>query len=398
MKKRFLFRDILGILDKRKINVIVGARQVGKTTLLRQLAEHLSKVGEKVYYFTLEDMDLLADFNESPKNLLSLIDLLVDPVVFIDEIQYLNAPSNFLKYLYDMYQNRMRIVVTGSSAFYIEKKFKDSLAGRKRIFIMPTLSFREFLYFKDREGIVNSILSSGITQTTKRELEISFKEFLVFGGYPEVVTAPDIREKKIILDGIVSSYMKRDVFESGIKRKDKFFSLAKILACQIGSLLNKNELSQFLGISTTAVDNYILALQKSFHITLIPPFYTNIKKEIVKMPKLYFNDIGLRNQLLKDFRPLIDRQDKGHILENISFLYLLERKRDNIKYWRSKTGLEIDFVIDREAIEIKYSCRAKVRKQVSAFNRNHPEIPVRLLCMQDYEKEEQYLLKNLLYE
>jgi len=398
MKKRFLFKDIVGILNKRKIIVIVGARQVGKTTLLKQLEEHLGKSGEKVYYFTLEDMDMLADFNESPKNLLGLIDLAVDPIVFIDEIQYLDNPSNFLKYLYDMHHDKMRLVVTGSSAFYIEKKFKDSLAGRKRVFIMPTISFKEFLYFKDMEDIIDSVLSSGVTRTTKRGLENLFKEFVMFGGYPEVVTTPDTEEKKTILGEIVSSYMKRDIYESGIKREHKFFALAKILAGQIGNLMNKNELSRLLGISLTAVDNYILALQKSFHISLVPPFYTNVTKEIIKMPKLYFNDIGFRNQLLNDFRSFKDRQDKGNILENVFFMYLFGRKWDNIKYWRSKTGLELDFVIDRESIEIKHSCRSKIKRQFSLFKQIHPDISVRLLCMRDYKTEDQYILKNLLYE
>lgn len=398
MKKRFIFSKVLDILDKRKIITIIGSRQVGKTTILKQLEKQLKENGELVYYFTLEDMDILKDFNESPRNLLNLIEISKEPVILIDEIQYLDNPSNFLKYIYDLYHESIRIIVTGSSAFYIDKKFEDSLAGRKRILKMYPLHFREFLYFKDRKNLGDSILSSGLTRTTKRELENLFNEFTIFGGYPEVVVSEDIEEKKSILREISTSYLKRDILESGIRREDKFYALVKILAGQTGGLLNKNELSRLTGVSTTAVDNYIHALQKSLHITLIRPFYTNVTKEIVKMPKLYFNDIGLRNQFLKNFRHLKERQDRGNIIENIFLFYLQDSGIDEIKYWRSKTGLEIDFILNNDAFEVKSNCRESIKKQVSSFHRVHPDIPVKKICMNNYKEESQYLIKRLLYE
>jgi len=396
MKRRFLFSEVLKVLKAKKIAVITGARQVGKTTLLHQLEEELKKRSESVYFFNLEDMDLLVDFNESPKNLLKLVKISANPVVFIDEIQYLENPSNFLKYLYDTYHNKLRLVVTGSSAFYMNRKFKDSLAGRKRVLIMPTLSFREFLFFKDKDALRQQVNKGSLTKTTHRELLVLFEEYVTFGGYPEVVVTPDEEEKRVALREIATSYLKRDVLERGLKREDKFLALTKMLAGQIGNLLNKNELSRLLGISTTAVDNYIEALINSFHISLIYPFYTNVTKEIVKMPKLYFNDLGFRNQILKDFRTLSDRQDQGSIIENVYFRYLIDNKKEDIKYWRNKSGLEIDFVFGGEAIEIKNSCRSSSLKQLKAFNRSHPDIPVKILCLKNYLNEKQFLIKNIM--
>jgi predicted AAA+ superfamily ATPase len=341
-------------------------------------------------------MDLLVDFNESPKNLLNLVDLSSDPVVFIDEIQYLENPSNFLKYLYDAYHDKMRLVVTGSSAFYLNEKFGDSLVGRKRVLVMPTFSFREFLFFKEKEEIGKQANKVSLTKTTHRELLALFEEFATFGGYPEVVVTPDKEEKKAILKEIATSYMKRDILERGLKREDKFLALTKMLAGQIGNLLNKNEFSRLLGISTTAVENYIHALTSSFHISLITPFYTNISKEIVKMPKVYFNDLGFRNQVLKDFRNFNDRQDQGSIIENVYLCYLSENKKEDIKYWRNKSGLEIDFVFGNEAVEIKKSCRSSCSKQIKAFSKNHSKTPVKILCLKNYQNDKQSLIKNIL--
>ena len=185
--------------------MITGARQVGKTTLLHQLEEEIKKRGESAYFLNLEDMDLLVDFNESPKNLLNLVDLSSDPAVFIDEIQYLKNPSNFLKYLYDAYHDKMRLVVTGSSAFYLNEKFKDSLAGRKRVLVMPTFSFREFLFFKEKEKIGKQANKGSLTKTAHRELLTLFEEFATFGGYPEVVVTPDKEEKRAILREITNA-------------------------------------------------------------------------------------------------------------------------------------------------------------------------------------------------
>ena len=149
-KNRDIVNDAVKYLDSEYILIFVGPRQSGKTTILRYLYNRLKKERQKVYFINLEDIDYLSLLNESPKNLFSLIgfDLKEKVTVFIDEIQYLNNPTNFLKYLFDEFKGKIKLIVSGSSAFYIDKKLKDSLAGRKRIFHVYPLSFSEFLFLK----------------------------------------------------------------------------------------------------------------------------------------------------------------------------------------------------------------------------------------------------------
>ena len=144
------------------ILLFTGARQAGKTTILRQLAERVEKKHENLYFLNLEDPDYRSLLNQSPKNLFKIftIDLKKRNFIFIDEVQYLNDPSNFLKYMYDEYRGRIKLLVSGSSAFYIDRKFKDSLAGRKRIFHVKTLSFREYLRFKNETDILQKDFQS----------------------------------------------------------------------------------------------------------------------------------------------------------------------------------------------------------------------------------------------
>ena len=148
---RDITKEIEKYIKKDEILLLIGARQSGKTTILHQLKDIIEMQNDIQYFINLEDPDYLSLLKQSPKNLFKLfsIDLNKKNFVLIDEIQYLENPSNFLKYFYDEYKGRIKIIASGSSAFYIDKKFKDSLAGRKKIFYVLTLSFREFLRFKN---------------------------------------------------------------------------------------------------------------------------------------------------------------------------------------------------------------------------------------------------------
>ncbi len=378
MKRRFIFQSLLDSLFDRKISIIAGARQVGKTTLLKQLKQYLINK-YPIYYFTLEDMDILNLLNESPKNIFTLVNK-NNSIVMIDEIQYLNNPTNFLKYLYDEHKNDIKLIVTGSSAFYIDKKFKDSLIGRKRLFILRPLSFKEFLFFKNKKDLINSITRNSINIIHKRELYTLFNEYCIYGGYPEVVVNNSIETKREILSDIVYSYIKKDILEAGIRKEDKFYALLKILSTQIGSIVNKNELAKTIGVSTTAIEDYLYVMRKSFYISLVSPFYSNIRKEIIKMPKVYFLDIGVRNQLIKNFGIISLRQDKGHIIENILYNELCRKYGNDIKFWRTKTGLEIDFILDNKAIEVKYSCNYIKQRGINAFKREYPKKELEIIC------------------
>ncbi|MEO0095025.1 MAG: ATP-binding protein [candidate division WOR-3 bacterium] len=405
---KIIFRDIVesarNYYDKDEVLLFIGARQAGKTTILRIIQEELEKKGEKTFFLNLEDPDYLRLINQSPKNLLRIFtfDPKVKTTVFVDEVQYLNNPANFLKYFYDEYKGNIRLIVSGSSAFYLDRKFKDSLAGRKFVFPVRTLSFREFLRFKGEDALMsllpakfdhsNYLLGKKISLSDKERIQNLFFEFLLFGGYPRVVLAP-LSEKKIILQDVVYSYIRKDIYDADIKQDEIFYRLFKVLAAQVGNLVNNSELSNLLGVSHKAIQNYLYVMQKSFHILLIRPWYRNIRKELSKMPKVYFYDLGLRNFLVNNFDPVPVRSDRGILLENAAVRQLVERAgilpEDMIKFWRYKTGAEIDIIFDDKiAFEVKFDANLFRKNKSRTFFEHYPEIKFNLVAMEQYKKLE----------
>ena len=361
MHKRDLFPKIISHLPKKQITLIVGSRQVGKTTLMRQVMDSVQSRGENAIFITLEKPDILASLNAHPENLFTVIPPLPDgqkTFLFIDEIQYLDNPSNFLKLLYDLYADRLKLIVSGSSSFYIDRKFKDSLAGRKRVFRMRPMSFNEFLRFHEH-GELTAIIKQGkpVSLVHTKEIDRFLGEYLVYGGYPEVVLEGDHEEKKLLLAELANSYVRKDAFESRLSAPDAYLLLLKVLAGQVGQLMNANELGRDFGMNRLTVKNYLHVMQKSFHITLLRPFYANKAKELKKMPKVFFNDLGLRNFFVNDFSPLPMRADKGELLENAVYCFLIQHFSDeDIRFWRTQDKHEVDFIIaGRFALEVKYS-------------------------------------------
>ena len=380
-----IIRDITGEailqLNSPEILIFVGARQVGKTTILKQIKEHLDGSGEKnVFFLHLEDVEYLELLNKSPKNLFKIlpIDLKQRSYVFIDEIQYLNNPTNFLKYIYDQYGEKIKLIVSGSSAFYIDRKFKDSLAGRKKIYTIRTLSFLEFLRFKGEDELLKKDFLN-LAHEDEFKISKNFHEYLVFGGYPRVVLA-SISEKENVLRELAFSYVKKDIFESGIKHEENFYKLFKILASQSGQLVNQLELAKTLGISKIAIENYLYVMRKSFHIGLLRPFHKNVRKELVKMPKVYFLDLGLRNFFANNLLPLLARDDRGLVLENGVYRQLLEKyDEEDLRFWRTADKKEIDFVVDEKtAFEVKMNGLKLKNSNVVAFEKAYSDIEINI--------------------
>lgn len=363
-------------LETDEILLFAGARQAGKTTILKQIESRLREQNQKTYFLNLEDPEYLDLLNISPKNLFKIFsfDLNQKNFIFLDEIQYLKNPSNFLKYFYDEYGGRIKIFASGSSAFYIDQKFKDSLAGRKKIFNVLTLSFREFLKFKKEDDLSQKDFRA-VSLSEKEKITLYYREFMIFGGYPRVVLAP-LGEKAEILRDLAYSYIKKDVLEAGVKQEEVFYKLFKILASQAGSLVNTSELANTLDVSKSSIDNYLHIMQKSFHIKLARPFFKNIRKELTKMPKVYFCDLGLRNFFVDNFKPFATRDDKGIILENAVFRQLLEKYDDSeIKFWRTANQNEVDFILkEREAIEVKINPEQFKAKHYKVFLENYRNI------------------------
>lgn len=370
-------------LEDPEILIFIGSRQAGKTTILKQLQDLLYRENKETYFLNLEDPDYLTLLNESPKNLFKIfpLDLKKKNFIFIDEIQYLQNPSNFLKYFYDEYVGRVKILASGSSAFYLDKKFKDSLAGRKRIFNVFTISFREFLRFKNEEDLSVKDFEK-LTLSEREKIELYYREYIIYGGYPRVVLSP-LAEKSDVLRDIVYSYIKKDIFEANIRQEDIFYKLFKILSVQIGGLVNASELANTLGVSKSSIDNYLYVMQKSFHIKLISPFYKNIRKELTKTPKIYFLDLGLRNFLVDNFSPYDLREDKGALLENAVFRQLISKyDLSDIKFWRTIQKNEVDFVIkEKEAIEVKTQPSQFKEKNYKIFMENYKNFDFKIVAL-----------------
>ncbi len=388
-QERKLLTSVFDRIDEKEFSIITGPRQSGKTTMLNQLADRLKQRGEEAYSITLEDHSVLAHLNQHPENLFDLIIKSAEKrqFVLLDEVQYLDNPSNFLKLLYDKYQPQLKIIATGSSAFYIDRKYKDSLAGRKHLFELYTFDFDEFLEFRTgntflQEELNHIRINNDYISSRRKELESYFIEYLTYGGYPAVVLAASPERKIEKLKELMNSYLKRDITESNIQDQERFYRLMMVLAQQTGSLVNVNELSKTLKLSVTAVENYLYILQKCFHIQLVRPFYSNVRKELIKMPKVYFHDSGLRNILLGQFNLIEQRIDKGMLIENYAYIRLRQiYGNDLIRYWRTADGHEIDFVINPasgpgSAIEIKFDQANFNPKKYNNFLDAYPDYSI----------------------
>ncbi|PKP46426.1 MAG: AAA family ATPase [Bacteroidetes bacterium HGW-Bacteroidetes-11] len=408
--ERELYSQIKLHIEKKEFTVITGARQAGKTTLLKKIYSDLREHGKTVSYFSMEDPGILAAANEHPEQIFKFSPRPENPLtngiskkifLLIDEIQYLTSPSGFLKYLYDTYAENLKLIVTGSSAFYLDTRFKDSLAGRKRIFMLGTLNFEEFLLFKNQQSLIDELVK--IRQTDEylspfaEPLNILLEEYIIYGGYPAVVLDPDFNDKKARLNELRNSFIKKDILEAGLGNEEAFFRMMKLLASQTGNLVNRSELSSTLRIDVRTVETYLHVMQKCFHIMLIRPFFSNLRKELVKMPKAYFGDTGLRNTLLNNFSPLTDRDDRGALLEN----YLLKRLstifgHEEVMFWRTASGNEVDFVIkenqNRKAYEAKFGNQKPNHSAVKAFKDAYPDFSFQTFCWRP-DNENTWILK-----
>lgn len=381
-------RNILSLAEKHlgdeEILVLTGARQVGKTVILKKLQEKLNNLGKNTFFLNLEDPDYLDILNKSPKNLFRIIPLNKNnkSYIFIDEVQYLKNPTNFLKYIFDEHKDIIKLIVSGSSAFYLDTKFEDSLAGRKKIFEVKTLNFREFLTFK-QESKLSIVDFSNLTLTEIEKLQLLFEEYVIYGGYPKVVLAESIEEKKEVLNELVYSYIKKDVYESKVRQEEIFYRLLKLLSMQVGNLVNSSEISNTLDVSKTLIDNYLYILEKSYHIARVLPFTRNMRKELTKMPKIHFLDLGIRNFLANNFDNFRFRQDKGMFFENIVYKLLSGiYSSQDIRFWRTQDKHEVDFVLEDQ--KLAFEAKSKFRKnKFKVFSQFYPEIDIKVISFDD---------------
>ncbi len=349
MKYRDILPRIESVMHSGKAIVITGMRRVGKTTILKYLYD---KVGS--------DNRLFIDF-ENPiertifenedynliKNELELmgLDFSERHYIFLDEIQYVRDIPSVMKFLMDNYG--ARFFVSGSASFYLKNLFAESLSGRKFIFELYPLSFREFLIFKevlpsDGDGMSKALKSNRLLSNIKT----LFGEYMRFGGFPEVVLTDSENQKTMLLKDMFTSFYQKEILGLADFRKNKeLMDLMLFIMEQIGSLFDASKIARQVGLSRHTVKEYVEFLRQSYFLYLLPPFSQNKQVEIRKMPKIYLCDCGMLN--------VFAQIDRGRLFEQAVF-QSIRPYADRLNFYRRKTGQEIDFIMDKElAIETK---------------------------------------------
>ena len=363
MIERFLHKNIENKLYKGKIIVVLGARQVGKTTLLKQML----RGGDDVLWLNGDEMDVQRLFdNASADRLLS--EFGGKRVVVIDEAQRIKDIGLRLKLVADS-DSDVQVVATGSSAFELANKVNEPLTGRKWEYRMFALSYGEM-----------------VAHHGKMKENRLLPQRLLYGYYPEVVTSEggEIETLKLLTD----AYLYKDILSwENIKHPDKLQTLLQALAFQVGSQVSFNELGQMCSMDSKTVERYINLLEQCYIIFRLPSYSRNLRHELKSSRKIYFYDNGIRNAVIADFRPVEVRQDVGALWEN--FLIAERMKRNaysgqwvNCYFWRTKQQHEVDYLEEGNghlsAFEMKWNPAAKA-KVPKSFVEAYPESDFRVV-------------------
>ncbi|MDI6778466.1 MAG: ATP-binding protein [Patescibacteria group bacterium] len=354
MKKRLLYYSLIPHINHKNALVITGMRQVGKTTLMRQI---FKEIGEKPkVWFDLdnpldqkvfEDIDYRNIFTRLAKT--AEIGENKRLFVFIDEIQNFPEITKVMKYLIDHFG--VKFIVTGSSNFYLKNLFPESLSGRKFLYDLSPLSFRECLYFKEKitlqkaqENDLEKLLRGNDLFKFKK-FELDYDDYLRFGGFPEVVMTEDTDTKKEILKNIFASFFEKDLKilsdHQDIRQLRDFILL---LVPRVGSLLEISKLASELGIDRPKVYGFLEFLQGTFFIKLLPKFSRSIDRTVAGGRKVYFSDTGILNS--------IGQVNEAQLFENAAVNQL--SVYGSVSFYRKKNAAEIDAILDgKTAFEIK---------------------------------------------
>lgn len=367
-------RVIQPIIESRmfrgKAIIIVGPRQVGKTTLLRQLQ---SQCGKKVINWNCDEPDIRQKLNNTTSTQLRA-EIGTAEVVLIDEAQRIQNIGVTLKLLVDNFPDK-QIIVTGSSALDLANSINEPLTGRKYEYSLFPMSEEEL------------IAHFGI-QDERRLLE----HRLIYGCYPEVINNPG--EEREILTNITSSYLYKDIFTfQDVRRPEIIEQLLQALALQIGSEVSFNELGQMLGLNSLTVQRYMDLLEKSYVIFHLRSFSRNVRTELKKSRKVYFYDNGIRNALIGDFKSVNLRQDIGALWEN--FVLSERLKRNNYHqfygssyFWRTQQQQEIDYIEEIDGVLHAYEFKWNPHKQVrltETFAQNYPDHTFTVIHPDNYQ-------------
>lgn len=330
-----------------KIILVLGARQVGKTTLVKDIGKKLEGEEKRVLYLNCDLAEEISAVNTSSKAVLERLLLKVD-VLLIDEAQRLDNPGLTLKIIHDNFP-KVKVLATGSSSFDLKNKLSDPLTGRYLDFTLYPFSYTEIL---QADGALNEAL-------LKSKSDALLPQVMLYGLYPEVYLANTPEQKRSLLERIVESYLFKDILTfQKVQNSQAIKDLTKALAYQIGSEVNENELSNRLKIDRKTVVSYLEILEKSYVIISAHPFSKNPRREIGRQKKIYFVDLGIRNALIGDFNPLDLRADEGLLWENFLFverkkLFANLGKTVESNFWRSYSGAEVDYIEQAASLELK---------------------------------------------
>ncbi len=381
-RKKLFHRDILEIIypwiDRREAVVILGPRRAGKTSLLLLIAQMILKSRKDVFYFDMEDPDDRDIVNAGPKALKQFIG--GHGIVLIDEFHLLDDPSNFVKLTVD-HHPEIKLFLTGSSSTAILSNFRDSMIGRIVEFDLYPLSFREFLMFKGEKRYLNMLSLVEIENPTLpgyqlpgRVMELYF-EYLLYGGYPEVVLSDDENVKVKLISQIFRIYAIRDLRMLLAGRDATTFE--KIFLALIGTtpnLLNFSEIARDTGVSVKTAKEYVELLEALFLVKRLYPYRKNPRTEIRKSPKVYIIDTGMLSWGLGNFSTLSRRsKEAGMYVENAVFLELMRRLKPHqkLRFWRKKSGVEVDFLLigggEIIPIEVKFRETVEIPSSLRSF-------------------------------
>jgi len=404
---RTIEKNLRDALTRKEAIFILGARQVGKTTLMKHLMKDFAD--NTTLYFDLENPSNLSIINKGANEFLAFLssqELAKNKTnyIFIDEIQYADDFSSLIKYFVDHHSDRYKFVLSGSSSLQIRKKFKESLVGRKIIFELYPLSFSEFCAFKDEPVLSKKLIEIDPYNIEEDPLRFEnekmrnlLKEFLLYGGFPKVVLEKKKEDKIRDLEDIVKSYIMKDIRHIfNLEKIEQFNHLIKLLAVFMGKELNISKLSNETKLHKQTLEHYLNALESGYITKLIKPYHNNLATELRKTPKCYFIDNGIRNFLVSNFGELEYRSDRGELLENFVFSQLLKQSDPltKINYWRTKNKQEIDFILQKEnklfALEVKWNNGAT--QNLRKFQQTYPETEIFLVSvLQDFSNEKSIL-------
>ena len=350
MIERILKKRISDQLFKGKTIVLIGARQVGKTTLIQEILRDME------FLFLNGDDPLIKQqlTNPNTKQIETLIGS--SKIIFIDEAQRIENIGLTAKIIHDQFKH-VQLILSGSSAFELRNNANEPLTGRKFEYSLYPISYEEY---EKSVGYLDAIRD--------------FENRLIYGFYPDVINQRG--EERQILNEITQSYLFKDILSfANIKKPDALEKILQALAFQIGNEVSYNELAQLTGVDKNTVSNYIHLLELSCIIYPLTSFSRNLRNEIKTNRKIYFYDNGIRNAIIQNFNPIEFRNDIGVLWENFLMTERLKRNHyhrvfANTYFWRTKQQQEIDYLEEADgklsAFEFKWNTGAKV-KIPSAF-------------------------------